>query len=661
MKQNFHLSDCPNFRNHLSLLFCYPFKLAMNGRGKVSIENLFFEVFSDLPFPYSAIDLGKLNKAISRNEGKHDRTHVAMGLNVPPEKRHLLAACWRGFLKNANVPHFFTATISRELPLSKSGNGRTLLKQSNPYTSPRSSIKVVENRILWEQDSYWPAAFSTMLGQLNMLVAVFCLHIEKHHEETGKIIEDKGFDKSAVEFRSEFPRLLPTRQQYAFASLGAWLGGTTNLQYLGYYATIRQIHHRDLNRKYLDRIGFDDATVTAMDTSGLIAVPATLLAPLIEAQGSALVFGSLPIDEQNFANPPAVPFLEFFQNDPDAAMSGVLVDKYYRSPFWARKLEPHGLYGRANVLRDHYDSFYANIQPAELLRCKHYCVPVIEVSSLDEIRKYVAQIPIRHDMGIFFRGQTTLHTLQRDDGVRKLLFADSCSVEPSLTTSAARDVTYDYDVVHYILRQFAEQHLYSSEQKLISMRAERWREEASSPQCRLDYAIMALAQHYGLPSHGLDVTDSDDVAVWFATNRFNKDPETGIAKYNKILAFDWADDPCKWPIIFACQIVTNSIESSLMDCQELEEFGILAKRPACQRAKFFHGGHSDHQNRLAETVVCAFRLRPNLYETTSTFDSLFPPPEEDPAYEFMLNFANRRATPWMHHINRFHAAPDRQS
>ncbi|MNF74486.1 FRG domain protein [compost metagenome] len=120
---------------------------------------------------------------------------------------------------------------------------------------------------------------------------------------------------------------------------------------------------------------------------------------------------------------------------------------------------------------------------------------------------------------------------------------------------------------------------------------------------------MALAQHYGLPSNGLDVTSSDDVAVWFATNTYEVDNSTGLAKYSKMKPSDWPADP---------------------------------------------GGHTDHQNRLAETVVCAFRLKPGTYETKASFDTLFPSPDADPAYHLMLQFADAHKSSWGKFINKFH-------
>lgn len=75
---------------------------------------------------------------------------------------------------------------------------------------------------------------------------------------------------------------------------------------------------------------------------------------------------------------------------------------------------------------------------------------------------------------------------------------------------------------------------------------------------------MALAQHYGLPSHGLDVTLSLDVATWFATNKFAS--HNTQATYRTLKVEDWPLEPSRWPVVFACQMVTASTRQSLHDC-----------------------------------------------------------------------------------------------
>jgi hypothetical protein len=137
------------------------------------------------------------------------------------------------------------------------------------------------------------------------------------------------------------------------------------------------------------------------------------------------------------------------------------------------------------------------------------------------------------------------------------------------------------------------------------------------------------------------VTSSIDIALWFATNLWKNDK--GLATYRKKTETEWDSDPSRWPVIYACQQITHSLGMSLQKCKELEEFGLKAERPGRQKASFFHGGHGDHQNRLAETAVCMFRLRPGVWPTSATYEALFPSPENDPAYAAMLLFADKAA------------------
>jgi hypothetical protein len=293
-----------------------------------------------------------------------------------------------------------------------------------------------------------------------------------------------------------------------------------------------------------------------------------------------------------------------------------------------------------------------------LLRCKHYCVPLIDVGSRDELMSYIAKIPLRNEQGLFFRGQRRLYPLERHESVRGLLFGESCSREPSLVTTASREVGFDYDELHYALKSFLEDEVLQRSDQTDGNLFAQWRQQASNAACRLDYAVVALAQHYGIPTHGLDVTTNPDVALWFATNLYARDSE-GVAIYNSLDAHQWPDSRESWPVIVVCQMVTNSIEQSLHDCEELGEFGFEAHRPQRQSARFFQGGHSDHQNRLAEALVCVLRLAPGVYETNFSFDDLFPRPEIDPAYSVMLKFASSRfGTKWGRFVNRFHRHPE---
>jgi hypothetical protein len=617
-----------------------------------SRATVFSEVFRDVRFPFFAVDLDELASGLQSPEQLAAGTRIGIAIPVEAEKREAFVASMLSFLRQADVPAKLTQLFSRSATLRARGCSEKLLEMT--ANVGHYKIAAAGEQVIWEEESLWPYAYSTVVDQFMRVLALHRHLIMERSQFLSDGLGEKGFSSKFIQVLSEYPRTLPTHIHYAAASLGAWIGGSINVQFFGYYATIRQIYHRPLNLQYGQRIGYDTAAGEALDASGMILVPASLALPLLVAQGALHIFGSLPIDEPNIANMPNMACAAM-KNPGDAqSLPGFLVDKYYRTPFRARPLSPCALYGARDVLRDHYEQFYSHLMPAGLVRCKHYCVPIVEVTSLAEMRGLIELIPDHKMGGLFFRGQQRLYRLNREPAVRQLLFGDSCSDEPSLTTAASRDLGYDYDTLHFALKYFISDQIGARTSQGFSG-FEEWRKQSIDPVCELDSAIMALAQHYGLPSHGLDITLSDDVAMWFATNRFLKD-EKGTASYSKITASEWPEDPKEWPVVVVCQTVTHSISGSLHDCGQLSEFGFKAERPVSQSARFFQGGHSDHQNRLAEAVVCVFRLPPGEYATQATFEKLFPAPSLDPAYRLMLDFSEAPdfQPVWGRYVNRFH-------
>jgi hypothetical protein len=599
---------------------------------------VFLRVFEDVSFPYLAADLELLGEALKKPERN---TWMRFPLPTDSSKRAIAVACLRGLLRGLDVPPPVAEFMGHTDSILRSGTTEALAEMVQ--TPGTFAIYEDGNQLLWEEEGLWPVAYSVFLKQLVGLISIFSLATDR---------ERASITTSIGTMLSEYPRQMPTQIHYAFASLGAWLGARTNFQYLAFYATRPQLNDPNTNLSYAKRMGYDDVEAEALDRSGIVALPASLVAPLLHAQGTHAgpILGSIPIDELNVIN---LPKDRTKPKGPEVGLTGFILDKYYRTPFTARRLEDDGLLGASSVLRDHYEDFYAGIDQIALVRCKHYSAPVIEVSSTDEIRAHVARVPIRDTNGVFFRGQTSFYQIERDNAIKRLLFADSCSIEPSLVTSAARK-RFNYDELHFALRHFVQEHIFSTDAVSGRTARDKWRKHVSSPMCRIDYALMALAQHYGLPSHGLDVTLSVDVATWFATNMFVSD-STSKASYRTLKPQDWSSDSLRWPVVFACQMVTTSTRQSLHDCHDLDDVGFGARRPDAQQAKFFLGGHSDHQNRLAECVVCVFRLRPAVYDTTETFDSLFPTPDDDPAYRLMLDFVSVPTfRPFAQYVNRFH-------
>ncbi len=613
--------------------------------------DVFYEVFRDLRFPAVVADVGLLRDFGIKPENAGQPSHLALRVDMAPGKRDVEVASLRGFLSRAEVPRSIAAIIAASPALTHAGLSGYVHRMAGPCPY---AVYTQHDRLVWTEDSLWPIAFSTLLQQLSSLTFLHLELLRVRIEQLSDSYEKNGFAPENLHVVSEFPRQLPTHVHYAFASLGAWLGGAINCQYFAYYASIRQITHPTLNVRYAKQIGYSDIEAIGLDASGIVALPDSLVKPLLHAQGDSTVFGSLPLEETNAANQPNASCSEPVESvDPAHSYSGFLLDKFYRAVSRARHDGEHALYGSSDVMRDHYREFYDSLGRRPLVRCKHYCAPIVNVASLAQVHAYASRIPIRNQNGLFFRGQPRLHIIPREDMVKRMLFGGSCSLEPSFVNSAARQPLYDYDEVHFWLKAFLDADVLRRDDEGERGLVERWRRLCVAPDCAVDEAVLALAQHYGVPSHGLDVTTSLDVAGWFATNLYQASDDG--SSYRKMPGSEWPAREEDWPVVVACQTVTWSIEQSVHDCEVLAGFGYKATRPSAQKARFFQGGHSDHQNRLAEAVVCVFRLAPGNYETTATFDELFPRPDHDPAYRLMLDFA---ASPfgarWRHLVNRFH-------
>ncbi|BDV33636.1 FRG domain-containing protein [Methylocystis iwaonis] len=598
---------------------------------------LFRVVFADTHFPLLSADTVAL-AAFLANPRAAEGCHLILDFpSVQPDRRGAVLNAIRGLisridLNDQSIALLCGSTAVRNTPAALAG----IEALFGPGVKPYLIRQIGPTALRWDETSPWPAAYRHFLGHLRTLVEGYALLIARRREELHAGMAAQGFADPNLHVLDHSSRVLPTRFHYAAASLGAWGGGARNVQFFSQYATSPQIANPKVNQDYADRVGYDADDAKALTDSGIVVVPISLAAPLQQAQGDFTHFGGLSVDEFNAVNLPDRAILGTGPRGPDV-LPGLIVDTNYRTPFWARRFGNQALLGGEDVLRDHYTDFYANTVHAGLIRCKHYCAPIIEVGSEMELRNIAAAIPKRSDEGVFYRGQGMLYPLQRHSKIQRLLFGANARPEPSLVTSAARK-RFDYDSLHFALRHFLEAELFGARGADAEDEADyrAWVEESGRLTCDIDYAIMALAQHYGLPSHGLDVTTDIDIALWFATNKWSGGPP---ATYTAMAPGDWEREPQKWPVIFACQQITHSTGMSLQGCRELNAFGLGALRPLRQKASFFLGGHGDHQNRLGEAVVCAFRLKPGDWPTKATFDELFPPPHEDPAYAAMLRFS----------------------
>jgi hypothetical protein len=134
---------------------------------------------------------------------------------------------------------------------------------------------------------------------------------------------------------------------------------------------------------------------------------------------------------------------------------------------------------------------------------------------------------------------------------------------------------------------------------------------------------MALAQHYGVPTYGLDVTHSARFAWWFATHAF--DSQTG--KYSSHVI------PKDLPIHSRPVVYVIRSKHSV----GLGELGLIATRPDAQAGVFLHGSWGTHGNICAEDLIAILVLGHGVGECDERLERLFPRPDSDPVYRELLD------------------------
>lgn len=259
------------------------------------------------------------------------------------------------------------------------------------------------------------------------------------------------------------------------------------------------------------------------------------------------------------------------------------------------------------------------------LRVPFRRVPVIEVFSIEDVRAIAGSVRSGNPSirGVW-RGQSSHHKTEKmgrtKDALLRLYGADDVD-EPSLLPSAARTNLYFPDSFG---AWSALLDLYVHER----MREPGMRQELMNFVNSYRYRMwgFATAQHYGLPSVGLDVTYDIDVAVFFALHTFktNADGITACMRATSDAA----------PIIYG---LGGFSHHELYEDENLAPRRLSCTRPAAQSAMFFSTGWGHAPNNAAQRIYVALKL---VGHETWKFDiqpsHYFPKPQDDEFLRFLL-------------------------
>lgn len=259
------------------------------------------------------------------------------------------------------------------------------------------------------------------------------------------------------------------------------------------------------------------------------------------------------------------------------------------------------------------------------LRVPFRRVPIIEVSSIEEVRAIARSVKSGDpNFSGIWRGQSSHYTTEKKgrtkDELLRLYGAEDVN-EPSLLPSAARTDLYFPDS-------------FDTWSALLDLYVHKRAREPGMQRELMNFANsyryrmwgFATAQHYGLPSVGLDVTDDIDVALFFALHTFKTSIE-GISTATRATS-------AMTPIIYG---LGGFINHELFEDEKLAPARLLCTRPAAQSAMFFSTGWGHAPNNAAQRIYVALKLvghekwkfdfQPSYY---------FPNPQDDEFLQFLL-------------------------
>ena len=410
-------------------------------------------------------------------------------------------------------------------------------------------------------------------------------------------------------------------------------------QHLRWTINSQELEKKAKQRQTLIKAGYAPVLADNLMASGLYAIPADeylsdhLAAFALDGQPPGQ-FYCPDVEQQQAA-------FEELRND-----RFLLIDSYYGHIWPIMGIRPVCTYGRTTDLPLSYDDLSERFIKLKKSRSLGVCcagrvrIPRILIETYEELLDLIQVIKKVLDeagekgKGIFFRGQTKHYSIRRHPSVCEFLYGTQSEDEVSLCTAASR-AGFDYDHFASEFQLQLQSMLYSNEETAafeapdnnwlaqpiyrcpfnhprIAQQYLKWL--SSYLDSSWDVVVMGLAQHYGIPTHGLDITSDLDTAIWFAKRQ----------SQHRVSAINLSHG-----VLYIIATDTHLLHQ----LDSIADLGFEALRPRRQKAYLHYGGWGLHSNLCAEEVVAVVQLGENIEPLNEkSFSFLFPPPDEDLFY-----------------------------
>ena len=318
-------------------------------------------------------------------------------------------------------------------------------------------------------------------------------------------------------------------------------------------------------------------------------------------------------------------FAPFVKEAPsDERESQVLCDDFY-GRFFTTGFQDclHYPYGQTVKMPFYKNGLTRYPEIIDELRVPYRRIPIFKVKDLNDIKLFTDVMKDKNpDNIILFRGQNKLYLIDRPKEEKDWLYGDENVKEPSFLPSFLRPN-----------QKFAYTTLCSSWHQLASILLNDLNHDNNDvipPYLRSmeEFHTFALwiAQHYGLPSVGIDLTDNLETALWFAINYLKVGSGTTTCEV--------IGEEAKDATIYVFRCDKRAIFKYNFG---LEKFA-GNHRPLAQNAWFHHGGWGLARNQIALQLMCGFRVNQSWNETlpSNYYNTLFPSRDDDYFLDFLI-------------------------
>lgn len=296
----------------------------------------------------------------------------------------------------------------------------------------------------------------------------------------------------------------------------------------------------------------------------------------------------------------------------------LIVDHYYGLSYETMELLPAAIYGKTEDIPLYSGDSLSN---DGFLRVPFRRIPRRIVRSRAEIEDLVGSIrSADENLRILFRGQCREYLIKRSPETSRWLYGADSVLEPSLVTSASRRKPGLESILPEwcsLLRTFA-----------------------SRLQIDKDFATdtgfplfaLALAQHYGLPTSGLDLTDRLDIALFFALMEYQKALSGHEGAYRPLVRTS------HMPVLY----ILSPSKNQQFDYERYRSEGFPSGRPDVQFACFMHVGWGHADNLCASRIFLALYLHPEGdFGPIPSASKLFPANDADLFAAFLTEARKR--------------------